>query len=163
MSRSVWTHSDAIETIFLTLEPGRYCESCEIETSDNPCPECNADTMPDSDRDQEVWDSLVEDIRETLKAKFSSFDDADSWPERESHCILENDYAQIVISEYCGLVSLGVVPYTGYCIPDYDYRTNFSPAWVTKNVAPFLRKTWGMLRHVATFSNGEAVYERTGS
>ncbi len=133
MSRSVWTHSDSLETVFFALEF-------------------------DEDDSDFVWSDLMEDIRETLKAKFPSFENANSWPERESYCLLENDYAQIVLSEYCGLVSLGVVPYVN---SDYnDYRENFGPAWCSKNVAPFLRKTWGRLRHIATASNGEAFFER---
>lgn len=136
MSRSVWTHRDAIETVFFSVES-------DIE---------------DGDFDSDDWDFLVDSIRETLTKKFPSFETADSWPERESHCILQNGLAQIVISEYCGLVSLGVIPRDD----SSGASANFATSWCEKNIAPFIRKTWGQLRRVATFSNGETIFERTG-
>ncbi len=132
MSRSVWTHSYAIETVFFPFETCYENDDCEWD-----------------------WREVLEDVRETLKAEFPSFEDADSWPESESHCILENGLAQIVISEYCGLVSLGIVP--------RERCTNIATTWCAENAAPFVRKTWGKLRKIGTFSNGEAIFERVPS
>ncbi len=162
MSRSVWTHSDSIETVFSTLGYGGYCERCEMLTSasdDNKCSECGDELSPDEhgDYQQDEFDCLVEDIQQTLSAKFPAFEKADRWPERESHCILANDLCEIVISEYCGLVSLGVVPNVDCC---YEDISGLAVAWCEKNAAPFVRDTWGALRKIATMSNGESVFER---
>lgn len=160
MGRSVWTQSDSICDVFRWLDSGGYCEHCEMLTyagDNNKCDECGAELAPDDDGDysQSEFDDFVYWVRDALSDKFPSFNKADSWPERESHCILENELAQIVISEYCGLVSLGVVPTgdTGYYQLD-----GLARAWCMQNVVPFVRETWGELQRVATMSNGESVY-----
>ncbi len=130
MGRSVWTHADAIETVFFVY--GSIFEST-FESDD-----------------------LIEDIRETCKAKYPSFENADHWPERESHCIAENSLCQIVISEYCGLVSLGVVPNCDRC---YEDISGLAESWCRQYVAPFVRETWGRLEFVCSMSNGEAIFQ----
>lgn len=159
MGRSVWTHRDSIENVYFHFTVG-YCPKCEMQTDtfDFNCPECGGDLEPTDDWG-DSWDWLVDDIRETLRGKFPSFQNADHWPEHESHCIAENSHCQIVISEYCGLVSLGVVP-TGTWEAYYKPPSAFSAAWAAKNVVPFLRKTWGELRKIGTASNGESFFER---
>lgn len=131
MGRSVWTHSDAIETVFFEYE-------CD---------------------DSFEWNEFIRDVRDTIRARFPSFQYADRWPERESHEILYNELAEIVISEYCGLVSLGIVPR----LNDWHnetYRRNFAERFCLNSVAPFLRETYGRLARITTMSNGEGVYRR---
>lgn len=158
MGRSVWTHSDAVETVFFEWNCG-YCPKCEcLTTTDGwECPECGGELEPDVDGAM-MFDEEIDYIRDHIKERFPSFEKCDHWPERESHAIAENKLGMLVISEYCGLVSLGIVP-TGECYYDED-TTGLARAWCEKYVAPWLRETYGSLRKVGTFSNGEAVYER---
>ncbi|KKL16608.1 hypothetical protein LCGC14_2493850 [marine sediment metagenome] len=127
MSRSVWTHSDAIETAFFMME---------------------ADGCIDD------WEEWVQDVREEFKRKFPSMCTCDYWPEEESHAIVENGHCMVVISEYGGLVSLGVV------VPNASFHNAVATHWTETNAAPFLRKRYGELRKVGTMSNGESFFER---
>ena len=130
MSRSVWTHSDAIETAFFMME---------------------ADGCIDD------WEEWVQDVREEFKCKFPSMRDCDYWPEEESHAIVENEHCMVVISEYCGLISLGVVALDASL---YDGLNALATYWTQTNAAPFLRERYGELRKIGMMSNGESVYER---
>ena len=133
MGRSVWTHSDAIETVFYPLD------------------------FDEDDLSWGAWGDHVTDIRETFKHKFPSMVDCDYWPENESHAIVENEHCMVVISEYCGLISLGVVPLNeSYCCG----CNGLARYWTVKHAAPFLCKQYGTLRKVTTFSNGESFFER---
>lgn len=127
MGRSVWTHENAVVTVFYQLDDDGDEFSCDL------------------------WDCHVDDIQEAFKRKFPSMVDCDYWPERESHAIVENERCMVVISEYCGLISLGIVPLDDDGLAIY---------WTREHVAPFLRETYGELRKIGTMSNGEAVYER---
>ena len=131
MGRSVWTPNNALEVVFF---PVNQDEDCDYD-----------------------WQELVEDIRETLKAEFSGFRDADHWPERESRCILEDDLLKIQISEYCGLVSLGVVINPHSALRDEVVEKH------EDSVAKFVRETWGQLRKIGTFSNGESFFEQVSA
>ncbi len=130
MSRSVWIHSDAIETAFFIME----AEGCIDD-----------------------WEEWVQDVREEFKRKFPSMCDCDYWPEGESHAIVENEHCMVVISEYGGLISLGVVALDAGL---YDDLNAFAPHWTETNAAPFLREQYGELRKIGTASNGESFYER---
>lgn len=158
MGRSVWTHSDAIDTVFFDTPEDYFCLDCDIAADGPECPECATELV--NGADEAAWDDLIEDIQFFLINRFPSFSKADRWPERESHCILDNYLCDIVISEYCGLVSLGVVP-TG--MDDYEENTTgLAHAWCEKNVVPFVYETWGQLQRLGTMSNGESVYTEAG-
>lgn len=164
MGRSVWTHNDAIATVYRTIENVMYiCSDCETENNENApdCPGCGADLYDESGESAQFeFDCLVDDIRGSFKRKFPSMRNCDHWPERESRAIVENDHCMIVISEYCGLVSIGVVP-TG--LWEAYYTPNSAPLafdWATRYAAPFLRQAFGQLRKIGTASNGESFYER---
>lgn len=131
MGRSVWRHQDAIETVFYQL---------------------------DFD-DELLWEDHIDEIREAFKRKFPSMCKCDYWPEKESHAIVENEHCMVVISVYCGLISLGIVVFDTSHYDDFNGLANH---WARTNAAPFLREQYGELRKVATFSNGESIYERTG-
>ncbi len=138
MSRSVWTHSDAIETVFYPLD------------------------FDEDDLSWGLWEGHLDDIREAFKRKFPSMLDCDYWPEEESHAIVENEHCMVVISEYGGLISLGVVARIADDMKaaNYDFSNHFAAHWTETNVAPFLRERYGELRKIGTASNGESFYER---
>lgn len=131
MGRSIWTHSDAIETVFYEAD--------------------------DDDFFGDLWTDTLYDIRESFKLKFPSMCDCDYWPEKESHAIVENEHCMVVISEYCGLISLGVVALDASLYEGLNALANY---WTRTNVAPFLREQYSELRKIGTASNGESFYER---
>ena len=69
----------------------------------------------------------------------------------EDHAILENGHCYIGVSEYCGLVSIWLVPKDEY--PDLSQK------WCDQIGNKFYN-LFSEYKHVATFSNGEAIYER---
>lgn len=108
------------------------------------------------DKCQYAWDIFQEDIIEQLRGMFPSLQEPteNKWYDREGLTILENNLVQIVISEYCGLVSLSFVP---YCEEEQEGLANH---WIS-SIWEKVCKHIGNLRHVGTFSNGEAIFERS--
>jgi hypothetical protein len=109
------------------------------------------------------WECFVEMLQEDAKAKWPSFDATDEWVGREDHAILENNFAYIGVSEYCGLVSIWLLPKTedllntGY---DADVKmANLASAWCNR-VSGNFETLFAEYRKVATASNGEAFYEK---
>jgi len=104
---------------------------------------------------QEDWQWLVEDIQESIKSRYPSYEIEDEWvqyPYRETKVILRNQHSDIVISEYCGLVCLGIK------INDDSDNPSLAAFWSTLAFGAMM-KQWATLQHVGTFSNGEAVFE----
>jgi len=115
--------------------------------------------MTDEDSQWE-WDMFQEDIIQQLQNAFPSLDEADSWIGREDHVVLENSHCQVTISEYCGLAAISLVPIERDCFYAEDFGSqNLSYHWC-QQIAKKFNELLGELRHVATFSNGEAVFER---
>jgi hypothetical protein len=109
------------------------------------------------------WECFVEMLQEDGKAKWPSFDATDEWVGNEDHAILENNFAYIGVSEYCGLASIWLLPKTedllntGY---DADVKmANLASAWCNR-VAGNFETLFAEYRKVATASNGEAYYEK---
>lgn len=161
MGRSVATHSRSIADVFFSFHVG-YCPQCDFVTSGSSfnCDECGTelDTVNDGSW---AWDDLVENIQSSLTERFPSLQCADHWPQSEVHAIAENAHCAVVISEYCGLVALGVVPVEWDGWYGDSNTEGLARTWAERYLVPFLRQQWGELRHVGTFSNGEAVYERS--
>lgn len=132
MGRSVSYASGSIAIAYQYLDAGQDENGKDIE--------------PDSD----TFDYVIDDIKEYSKSLWPSFENADEWLGREDHAILENRHAYIGISEYCGLVSVWLVPKE-----DNNLSVNFCLQIKDK----FL-KSFGTLNKVGQFSNGEAVFER---
>lgn len=109
------------------------------------------------------WDDFVDSLYEILTDKYKSLTKCDEWVGREDHAILENELIHIGISEYCGLVSLWVVPKSG----DF-YTVNTEKFYLARNYCNQIEKGFRnlILQHfprcvytrLGTFSNGESVY-----
>lgn len=104
--------------------------------------------VSDFSPDGSDWDFFVDDIRYRLKDDFKSLSDCNKWLGREDNAILENDHCYIGLSEYNSLVSL-------WCVPK---ETNLALNWI-EQIRPKFKK-YGDLKKIATFSNGEAIFER---
>lgn len=106
--------------------------------------------------DSEDWDDFVDNIREVLQRRFKSFVHQDGWVSRERRLILDNGFAEVQIAEYCGLVSVSLVP-------SEEYYPELGEAWcnqIADNFQKVLNEAFGGLRLLGRASNGEAFYER---
>jgi len=104
--------------------------------------------------DPYAFTMIEEDVVESSKSQWPSFYDVDKWLGRENHAILENRYAQIGMSEYCGLVSVWLVP-----LDVDDREVGLRDQWIA-SIRPRFEKFFSELVKVGTFSNGESVYQR---
>lgn len=108
-----------------------------------------------TDREDEWdWINFVDDIKYDLQEKFKSLEDCSDWDGNETHIILENNFVQIGISEYCGLASVSVRIHE-----DIDESKQ---GLAERFIGAVERKLDEMseLTKVGTFSNGEAVFNR---
>ena len=105
------------------------------------------------------WDDFLDDLRGLIISKYPSFEEEDSWYGREEMSILYNRHADVVVSEYCGLVSVSLVP-RDPC----DDLSSLAEAWcarVASNFEKLINESYSTaVRKIATFSNGEALYEK---
>lgn len=103
--------------------------------------------------DEFDFESVVEDIQEYAPTLWPSFEKVDKWVGREDHALLENQHAYIGISEYCGLIAIWLLP------KDDNDHPQLAQNFVNQIAGKF-QKTFGELRKLGSFSNGEGVYER---
>jgi len=115
--------------------------------------------------DEYDWDDLIHNLQSEISAKYKSFcfsEEFVSYPYRENRIILENDHVQISISEYCGCgaISIFVNEAASDHYSDYgqlaEYWLNQCFAGIEKIIEQFVSP----LRKIATFSNGETIYQR---
>ena len=142
MSRSVSTPSGAAVVVFAAMdttashdEQGQY----------------------DEEGMQFEWDNCIDNLRDSLTARYPSLSKCDRWLGREDHGILSNRHATVTVSEYCGLVAVCLVP----------TDEPMAGHWC-EQIEPGFRKVvgevfGGTLRKVATASNGEAFFEQVAA
>ena len=142
MGRSVERHSDARVSVFLDVS--------WIDERDYP---------------QEEWNDFRYDLQHTIGARFPSMHTENrsavhgGFSMRETIVILENEHAEVMVSEYCGLAWIGLVP-------NQDYRTlAFAPTWCERVAESFTKCIVeefpkNVLRSVCRASNGEEFFER---
>lgn len=156
MGRSVSVPHNAEIVCYRYLEPEPFVE--DLEEGDDI--EAHEPTELDY---QWAFESMLEDLQEYAPTLWPSLVKCDKWLDREDHAVLENDHCYIGISEYCSMVAIWVVPkadeYEASWYADEARKASLSRRWVSQIEKRF-RETWGDLRKVATFSNGEAVYEK---
>lgn len=130
MGRSVSVPSDAVTTVYIALDD---------------------DFDPDFG-----WDDFIEDVRNVVKEKYPSFVDDDKWVGREDRSILVNTYARIVVAEYCGLVSISIVP------DDHWNTSHLTKAWcdrIARSWHRYMTKRFGRaLTKLGSASNGESFF-----
>jgi len=125
---------------------------------------CNPSFMEDTEDGSEEpsgyfdWQEFRDDIEGQLKEAFPSLSDVKNrWCGRETRIILENNLVEIGISEYCGLVSISILPNNSLDLIPYDLA-NY---WINRIKSRLLSivKVYNGINRVGTFSNGEGVYE----
>lgn len=107
------------------------------------------------DGDSDDFDWLVEDLQNQFAALWPSVSADDKWLGREDHAIASNQHAYFGVSEYCGLVSIWVVP------RDWDGWGNdtgpLAENWVNQ-IADRFQSEFGTMRRAGNLSNGQGVY-----
>jgi len=107
------------------------------------------------------WDDLIEDIVNVVQIQYPSFDSVERWAGDELKVIAENRHATLIVSSYCGLVSLSVVPNGGSYY--YDPTDNLANEWcgrIENNFLALINKTFNGVFKWGTLSNGVNVYRR---
>ena len=108
--------------------------------------------------DQDDWDFWVEDIQDVVCELWPSFERCDEWIGREDRAVAENKLGYIGVSEYCGLASIWFAPKDSEWYDDFP-REAFAEAFA-KRIGKRFYESFGTLRLMGRFSNGEAVFER---
>lgn len=112
----------------------------------------------DEEMDYFDFQDFLESEREYVSSLWPSLHAADHWRGHEDHVLAANSLVEFGISEYCGLVAYWLVPREDL-EPSLEA---FAQRWIDQ-VSPRFLKTFGTLRKLGTFSNGEAVFERIAS
>jgi len=114
--------------------------------------------------DGEDWDWFIEDVLGVVSERFPSIGEDSGWLGREERIVGSNGHAQLVICEYCGCVSVSLVPIQendGY----FQHEQTLHDAWCRQVERAFLehiakRFPGRALRPLATASNGCTLYRR---
>jgi hypothetical protein len=134
MARSVSTPCNAAHIEYATFE----CEDADFASDD--------------------FEFALDDFAEQICKAFPSASTCDEWVGREDHAVAENSFAYFGVSEYCGLVSMWVLPKDD----DYATSTGLRDRWIDKIEAKFTkvaRNSFGQSLYCAgRFSNGEAIF-----
>lgn len=115
------------------------------------------------DMAQDEWKCTVDNIQAALSKRYKSLVSVEKWAEypcRENQIILENYHVQVSISEYCGCGAVSV-----FVNPCCEYP-ELAEAWLAKawpGISRLISENVAALVKVATFSNGEAVFEKMKS
>lgn len=119
------------------------------------------DDGEDDDADW-VYECLVDEIIDTTRAAFPSFETFDGWRGREDRILLRNAFVDCGISTYCGLAAIWFAPRDDALFWEADFfhsRVARARHWIAQ-VAPRVEQMFGELEMVGRFSNGEAIFER---
>lgn len=112
------------------------------------------------DGDECDWDYAIENLCGVAQHRYKSLRRCDKWLDREDHALLENNHAYIGVSEYCGLVSIWVVPKGA---DSYSDPSGLAINWCNQiNLQPLAECFGTALRQVGRFSNGEAIFNAIG-
>lgn len=110
-------------------------------------------TFTDLDSDEDCFDFVLEDARESAGSAWPSMEKCDTWLDREDHAIMENGHAYFGVSEYCGLAAY-------WLVAKQDLANQpLADHWVSSQ-GPKLRDMFATLAKVGTMSNGEVVFTR---
>ncbi|WGH49737.1 hypothetical protein [Alishewanella phage vB_AspM_Slickus01] len=153
MGRSVSRPQHATTTCYRNISDFGYYR--ENDTDDAEF--CDAQAEAD-------WENFEEWIIESVKEKFPSFSICNKWIGSEDHAILENSFAYIGISEYCGLASIWLISknhtgnYNTYYLEDLKI-SNLADAFCDRISSTFY-KMFSEYEKLGSFSNGEGVYRK---
>lgn len=109
-------------------------------------------------------DLVFEDIKNYVIDIFPEFEEVNKFDGRETAIILEGYGTQIGLSEYCGLATLSIrvdeheLPYSWS--DEYNDEYDKVTEWISQNWAK-ISAPYNELNKIGTFSNGEAIFEKS--
>lgn len=111
--------------------------------------------------DEFDWQDFRDDIATILAARFPSLEGCKDWLGNEERIFLENCHANVVIAEYCGCVSVSLVPKYS---DDHYSESMLHKAWchqVAKNFEAAIQKAFPetALKRLGHMNNGCSIYE----
>jgi len=125
------------------------------------------------DDDEDFFYDTISSLCAVIGSVDNRFDAAgdNEWIGREGRVISKCSIASIVLSEYCGLCSLAIVPKEDADDDAWEplkecweaFATEWSEDFFTKLRAKLVEDGFGLLKRLGTFSNGEGVFERASS
>lgn len=102
------------------------------------------------------FDDCLCNLRDVAQRRYKSLSRCDEWLGREDHAVLENDHAYIGVSEYCGLVSIWVVPKGA---DRYSDPSGLAIHWCNQiDLRPLANCFGQRLISRGMFSNGEQIF-----
>ena len=167
MGRSVSVPTGATIVAYREFEQSllAICETCgDPHWSDEQVTQCCGGELEyEGSHDQlcDDWDNLKLWVTEVCQEHWPSLWENPRHLNNEDFILLENHLAQIGVSEYCGLVSLWVVP-TGDSTEYYSGEnvTGLAEHWCNQIRNKF-HTLFGELTKHGTASNGEAFFTRS--
>jgi len=156
MGRSVSTPNQTVSQAFVNV--------CQMGYEWDEESESYGDEF-DQDLCYMAWEDFKMDIVDRAQARWKSLIDVskdNKWAGREDLVLLENDFAQIGVSEYCGCANI----WLRHKGEDYDcyYLDNLRKANMAENwcntIHENFMKEFAEYVQVGRFSNGEAVYQQ---
>lgn len=150
MGRSVYTPSEAVETVYLA-DPAGITAHC-FEDGE----------VIDGHVAQMLWSDFIAELCMTLQKRYPSLDTCGRRHGREGHAVLHNYHGEIVVADYCGCVSVSLVPAQEY---NFSTENNLDAAWCYQIADNFREVVQGAFPDCAmvrqgVMSNGEAVYRK---
>lgn len=142
MGRSVSYPSNAIVTFKDVSHHGYECDENGEHSEEH-----------DEFLGQIDWDDFIYMLKEQAIELWPTLEAADAWIGNENHILASNQFAHFGVSEYCGLASVWIAP------NDDCEQPELAKHWMAQVEAKFM-ETFGEYKKVATFSNGEGVYEK---
>lgn len=117
---------------------------------------------PDEPEDFEwEYECLIDEIRDTVRQAFPSFDPVDCWRGREDRVLMRNTFADIGISTYGGIAAVWLAERSdnSYAYArEWGRHSALAQSWI-RQAAPRFDRLFGTLDRLGQFSNGEAIYQ----
>ena len=144
MSRSVNVPSNAVAVAYLN-DPAGFTD--------------------DYDENNDNWEWFKDNLENIIKNNYKSFERVDGEWIGEGKVLLENNFAKVVVSEYCGCVSVALVTneFDRY-YSEESGMANIAKGWANKvadNIVKLINDSYpsSAINKIGVFSNGEAVFE----
>jgi hypothetical protein len=133
----------------------KTCPECNCQCYEDKCDECDFDlSQVEATYDEyyaiDEFETYIDNLRYSITEKYSSMNQCDAWISREDRAIMENRFSYIGISEYSGLLSIWMVP---------KEDVTGAKIYVSMRANGFF-KSFGTLKKIGIFSNGESVFEK---
>ena len=111
------------------------------------------------------WDDFYSNLKYEIKKRFRSYNDCDKWDNNETNIFLENELAEIGLSEYCGLCSLSVrAKENEYNDYNKEGIAKHHVSQIEKGLNECLKKCCvNVLNRLGTMSNGVGVFEKANA